>query len=87
MGRGAGDHFGTILYAFYIFFTKTWKFIPQIIFFNFSLPRGSFFYLAGDGEGGAGDRFGTILGQLYMIFIICLILLLKMLKHCVSYVP
>ena len=39
--------------------------IKCFLFFDLCLPRGSLFYLAGDGDG-AGDHFGIILGMLHI---------------------
>ena len=64
MGRGAGgqfwDHFGRILYDFYISLIKKMKIIKQV-FFLFVCLVAVFVYLAGDVEGR-----GTILGSFYI---------------------
>ena len=55
-------------------------------FFRFCLPRGSFFYLSGDGEWGRGlfwDYFETIWGPFYMFLIYILIKSMKTINNFV----
>ena len=52
-GGVRGDHFGTILLGFYNFGIK-YENHTKSVFVRSVLPRGSFCYLAGDGEGSGG---------------------------------
>ena len=77
MGRGAEDHFGTILVPFWnhfgtiftIFKINNMKIIKHMFLFDLFCLVAVLFYLVGDGEGVRGDHFGTILDSFWDHFI------------------